>query len=249
MAMNQQDESKAAHLIDGYLLGLSMPKEHLLVSFDAARQDCINALTAQLEHVKSLPFEKFCEQTKRTKQVLQEDEAKGMALRYHQCIKDAWIYVNTPFVSNSAKSEVGAVVNSQIGTCTSIQLTFALQTAWPFIHGCNDQRLFQEAKTLMRYDLYRAMASNMKNQDPAPHPGGYFVMINGEQSCDHKSTLAAARLAGQVLCDAEVLPATFSIQDGDGEHIEEILRSDGRDLSAQIADFGSSHEQSEQPQG
>lgn len=249
MTMNQQDEIKAAHLIDGYLLGLSMPRKTLLVDFDTARKECIDALTAQLEHVKSLPFEKFCEQTKRTKQVLQEDEVKGMALRYHQCIKDAWIYVNTPFVSNSAKSEVGAVVNSQIGTCTSIQLTFALQTAWPFIHGCNDQRLFQEAKMLMRYDLYRAMAPTMKNQDPAPHPGGYFVMINGEQSCDHKPTLAAARLAGQVLCDAEVLPASFSIHDGDGEHVEDILRSDGRDLSAQIADFGSLNERNDQPRG
>lgn len=55
-------------------------------------------------------------------------------------------------------------------------------------------------------------------QDPLPRPGGYAVMIDGEQFRDHQPTLAAQRLVGQALCDGQVLPAKFSIHDGDGEH-------------------------------
>lgn len=69
------------------------------------------------------------------------------------------------------------------------------------------------------------------------HAGGYYVMIDHEQSAGHYPTLAEARTEGQKLCDAEVLPAVFSIQDADGNDVEPIERSDGRDLGQQVKDF------------
>lgn len=164
-----------------------------------------------------------------------------MELRFHQCIKDAWRYVNAPFASDSAKSKVGAVALAEMGTCSRIDMIFALQTAWTFIHGCGDERLIQEARALRAYDFPELPAPLLTNDHPVPHPGGYYVVLDHEQTCDHKPTLAEARLAGQALCDAEILPSSFPIQNGDGEHIEDILRSDGRDLSAQVADFNSLH--------
>ncbi len=67
--------------------------------------------------------------------------------------------------------------------------------------------------------------------------GGYFVMIDSEQSAGHYPTLQEARDEGQKMCNAEPLPCTFSIQDEDGNEIEPITRSDGKGLAEQVADF------------
>lgn len=68
-------------------------------------------------------------------------------------------------------------------------------------------------------------------------PGGYFIMINHEQTADHCATLTEARQRGKELCDAEPLPSTWSIADADGEFVEEIKRSDGKTLEVQIMEF------------
>lgn len=57
------------------------------------------------------------------------------------------------------------------------------------------------------------------------HPGGYFVIVNHDQSCHHCLTLVEAKKKGQELCDAEPTETFFSIQDADGGHIEDIERS------------------------
>lgn len=93
---------------------------------------------------------------------------KIMKLRFHECINDAWKYVNIPFVSHSAKSKVGAVASAPLGTCDRVQLIFALQTAWPFIHGSDNARLITEAKTLMRYEFHDVAAPK------APHATTQF---------------------------------------------------------------------------
>lgn len=71
----------------------------------------------------------------------------------------------------------------------------------------------------------------------------FYIMINHEQTADTASTLDEARRKGQKLCDAEPLPGTFSIYDEDENLIENIQRTDGRDLSQQMADFNRAHEQ------
>lgn len=256
LTMTNQDAARAAHLIDGYLLRLSMPKKSLRVDFDAARKECVDALTAQLDHVKSLPFEKFCAKTNRTTQAQLDDAAAQVEVRLHQCIKDAWKYVNKPGVSDSAKSTVVAVANSPIGTCSRVQLKFALETARPFIFDCGDMRLIEESTTLTHHDFNQAVVPPptpaRKDEDAEPHPGGYYVMINGDAPavvCERKPTLAEARLAGQALCDAAELPATFSIYDGDDNLVADILRTDGRDLSAEMDILAAAQAHSEPPRG
>lgn len=83
-----------------------------------------------------------------------------------------------------------------------------------------------------------------KNETPNSHgdlPGGYFIMIDSEQTVGHEKTLAEARRVGQSQCDKEVLPCSFSIQDENGNHIEDIKRSDCQSLSQQIASFNAKH--------
>lgn len=64
----------------------------------------------------------------------------------------------------------------------------------------------------------------------------FYIMMNHEKTAASAESLAEARMKGQSLCDAEILPTVFSIYEGD-TFIENIQRSDGRDLSQQIADF------------
>ncbi len=65
----------------------------------------------------------------------------------------------------------------------------------------------------------------------------YFVVIDHEQSVSDHATLEEARSEGQKSCDAEKIPCSFSIQDADGNHVEDIVRSDGRSLKDQVATF------------
>jgi hypothetical protein len=77
-----------------------------------------------------------------------------------------------------------------------------------------------------------------EKQTPAEAPeGGYYIMINHEQTADHCDTLTQARTLGLELCDAEPIPCTWSIYDAQGQFVEEILRKDGMTLQEQIAQF------------
>lgn len=69
----------------------------------------------------------------------------------------------------------------------------------------------------------------------------YYILISHEQTAATSPTLEGARQTGQALCDAEPIPATFSIYDEEENWVEDIKRSDGRDLSQQIADFNRAH--------
>ena len=64
----------------------------------------------------------------------------------------------------------------------------------------------------------------------------FFVMMDHEQTVASANSLDDARLEGQRLCDAEFLPAVFSIYDED-VLVENIERSDKRSLGDQISDF------------
>ncbi|MCY1168787.1 hypothetical protein D9M73_87930 [compost metagenome] len=68
----------------------------------------------------------------------------------------------------------------------------------------------------------------------------FYILMAHEQSAGAAESLDDARQKGQSLCDAEVIPTTFSIYDED-TFIEDITRTDGRDLSQQIADFNRTH--------
>ncbi|ART57077.1 hypothetical protein CBP36_19410 (plasmid) [Acidovorax carolinensis] len=72
-------------------------------------------------------------------------------------------------------------------------------------------------------------------------PGGYFIMINHEQAADHRATLTEARQSAKDLCDAEPLPATWSIVDADGNFVEEVKSSDVKTLEVQIKGFSARH--------
>lgn len=63
-------------------------------------------------------------------------------------------------------------------------------------------------------------------------------MCDYDTTADHCNSLSEARARGQELCDAEPLPSTWTIQDADGEIVEEIKRSDGKTLENLIKDFG-----------
>ncbi len=65
----------------------------------------------------------------------------------------------------------------------------------------------------------------------------YFVMIDHEQTVSSHATLNEARLVGQLACDAEPIPCSFSIQDAAGNHVEDIARSDCKSLSEQVKTF------------
>lgn len=70
----------------------------------------------------------------------------------------------------------------------------------------------------------------------------FYIMINHEETADTAESLDEARKKGQTLCDAELLPCTFAIYDDGENFVEELKRTDGRDLSEQIADFNRTHE-------
>jgi len=67
--------------------------------------------------------------------------------------------------------------------------------------------------------------------------GPFYVMIDYKKSAAECESLEEARAVGQGLCDAEPLPCSFSIADADGEHVEDIARTDQRSLADQMGDF------------
>lgn len=74
-------------------------------------------------------------------------------------------------------------------------------------------------------------------EPPETPSGGYFIMIDHEQTADHCDTLSEARTRGQELCDQEMLQSTWSIYDENSNFIEDIHRSDGKSLEDQVRDF------------
>lgn len=74
-------------------------------------------------------------------------------------------------------------------------------------------------------------------RDEKPFSLPFFVVIDHEQSVSDHPTLAEARAAGQRACDAEVLSCHFSIQDAEGEHVEDIARSDLASLHHRVGSF------------
>ena len=84
----------------------------------------------------------------------------------------------------------------------------------------------------MQIDKTVSVAELIGHQD-----GGYYVMLDGDQTVGHFATMEMAKTEGQKLCDAEEIPGVFTIVDSDGNEIERIARTDGRELSAQIAAF------------
>lgn len=81
-----------------------------------------------------------------------EDEA--VERRIHEVLKAAWPLVNQLFVSNSAKNEVGPLALSPIEDLRGrgVDMIFALQTAWPFIHDSKDTVLKRQAALLLRHE-------------------------------------------------------------------------------------------------
>lgn len=81
----------------------------------------------------------------------------------------------------------------------------------------------------------------MTNAHPEAPEGGYYIMINHEQTADHCNTLTQARIRGLELCDQEPIPATWSIYDSGGQFVEAIERTDGMTLQEQVAQFNAQH--------
>lgn len=75
-------------------------------------------------------------------------------------------------------------------------------------------------------------------QWPEAPEGGYFIVVDYETTVGHEQTLSGARARGQAFADMEILPASFSIINAEGEHVESIERSDGKSLQDQIAALG-----------
>lgn len=75
-------------------------------------------------------------------------------------------------------------------------------------------------------------------QWPEAPAGGYFILVDYDQTVGHEQTLTEARQAARRMADGEILPSTFSITTADGVHVECGARSDGKSLQEQIAEFG-----------
>ena len=101
-----------------------------------------------------------------------------------------------------------------------------------------DEGLYDESENADLAAKKEALAvAQALAEPPECPPGGYYIMINFEQTADHCDTLSQARERGKELCDAEPLPTTWSIFDADGQFVEEIKRSDGKSLEDQIKGF------------
>ncbi|MCZ8254713.1 MAG: hypothetical protein O9327_03375 [Polaromonas sp.] len=64
----------------------------------------------------------------------------------------------------------------------------------------------------------------------------YYVMLD-EKSADEAQSLEEARVKARAIYDSELLPATCWISDAEGNHVEDIAKSDGHDLAQQVEHF------------
>jgi hypothetical protein len=69
--------------------------------------------------------------------------------RLHAALKAAWQYVNIPFASRSARNEVGKYAESDDVSGQHMDMLFALQTAWTFVHDSGDDALVDEMRQLL----------------------------------------------------------------------------------------------------
>jgi len=69
--------------------------------------------------------------------------------RMHKALKAAWKYVNAPFTSNSARNHVSKYAEADNVSGKRIEMLFALQTAWTFVHGSGDETLLEEMRQLL----------------------------------------------------------------------------------------------------
>lgn len=70
---------------------------------------------------------------------------------------------------------------------------------------------------------------------------GPFYVMAGEKSADECKTLEGARKRGRELADAEPLPCSFWIADAEGDHVEDIARTDGAELPELVTRFNAKH--------
>lgn len=74
--------------------------------------------------------------------------------RMHKALKAAWKYVNAPFTSNSARNQVGKYAEAENVSGMRIEMLFALQTAWTFVHGSGDEALLEEMRQLLGHGAF-----------------------------------------------------------------------------------------------
>jgi hypothetical protein len=80
--------------------------------------------------------------------------------RMHRALKAAWKYVNAPFTSNSARTQVGKYVEADNVSGKRIEMLFALQTAWTFVHGSGDEDLLNEMRQLLGHgDIWKELGT------------------------------------------------------------------------------------------
>jgi hypothetical protein len=72
-----------------------------------------------------------------------------LAQRMPRALKAAWKYVNAPFTSHSARNQVGKYAEAENVSGMRIEMLFALQTAWTFVHGSGDEELLEEMRQLL----------------------------------------------------------------------------------------------------
>ena len=132
---------------------------------------------------------------------------------------------------------------------TSSLRVWALLSSPLSLHGhCRYQA---HALTVHGLFYLRVKTTPTERDKPAPaqeHENGgdasqlpmFYILINHEQTAGNGATLDEAREKGQPLCDAEMIPAVFSIYDEE-TFVEDIQRSDGRGLSEQVALFNEKH--------
>lgn len=64
----------------------------------------------------------------------------------------------------------------------------------------------------------------------------YYVML-GEKSADEAQSLDEARAKAQAIYDSELIPTTCWISDSEGNHVEDVAKSDGHGLAKQVEHF------------
>lgn len=81
------------------------------------------------------------------------EQPSELERRMHQALKDSWKYIDRSMVSNTARNEVGPLVNAESIAGRRVEMLFALQTAWTFVHGSGDKVLIAELGDLLRHDV------------------------------------------------------------------------------------------------
>lgn len=112
------------------------------------------------------------------------------------------------------------------------------EAAEGFTPDAETGRVSQRARDLIE------RARHLAGDDEPPPPAyatPFYVVIDDEQSAAECATLDEARAKGRELADAERLPCSFSIQDANGAHVEDIARSDGRTLPELMQAFSAAH--------